>query len=94
MENSLLIGALIMAVTSFLPLAGVLIRTGGLVRTVMQLEEKIEKLENDLQSRIKNNDNWRETLLMRISAMNENIKIIETKLQLLELLETQRSQHQ
>lgn len=83
-----------MAVTSFLPLAGVLIRTGGLVRTVMQLEEKIEKLENDLQSRIKNNDNWRETLLMRISAMNENIKIIETKLQLLELLETQRSQHQ
>lgn len=79
-----------MAVTSFLPLAGVLIRTGGLVRTVMQLEEKIEKLENDLQSRIKNNDNWRETLLMRISAMNENIKIIETKLQLL----TQRSQHQ
>jgi uncharacterized membrane protein YqgA involved in biofilm formation len=91
MENSLLIGALIMAVTSFLPLAGVLIRTGGLVRTVMQLEEKIEKLENDLQSRIKNNDNWRETLLMRISAMNENIKVIETKLQ---LLETQRSQHQ
>jgi uncharacterized membrane protein YqgA involved in biofilm formation len=90
MENSLLIGALIMAVTSFLPLAGVLIRTGGLVRTVMQLEEKIEKLENDLQSRIKNNDNWRETLLMRISAMNEDIKIIETKLQLL----TQRSQHQ
>jgi uncharacterized membrane protein YqgA involved in biofilm formation len=90
MENSLLIGALIMAVTSFLPLAGVLIRTGGLVRTVMQLEEKIEKLENDLQSRIKNNDNWRETLLMRISAMNEDIKIIETKLQLL----TQRSQNQ
>jgi uncharacterized membrane protein YqgA involved in biofilm formation len=91
MENSLLIGALIMAVTSFLPLAGVLIRTGGLVHTVMQLEEKIGKLENNLQSRIKNNDNWRETLLMRISAMNENIKIIETKLQ---LLETQRSQHQ
>lgn len=86
----MLIGALIMAVTSFLPLAGVLIRTGGLVRTVMQLEEKIEKLENDLQSRIKNNDNWRETLLMRISAMNEDIKIIETKLQLL----TQRSQNQ
>jgi uncharacterized membrane protein YqgA involved in biofilm formation len=90
MENSLLIGALIMAVTSFLPLAGVLIRTGGLVRTVMQLEEKIEKLENDLQSRIKNNDNWRETLLMRISVMNEDIKIIETKLQLL----TQRPQNQ
>jgi len=81
MENSLLLGFLVMAITSLLPLAGVLVRVGGLVRTVSQLEEKIQKLENDLQSKSTISEDWRETLMQRISEMSASIRVIETKIE-------------
>lgn len=82
-----------MALTSLLPLAGVLIRVGGLVRTVTQLEEKIQKLENDLQSKSTISEDWREVLMERISEMSTSIKVIEAKLEFTATYPLQRSQN-
>lgn len=92
MENSLLIGFLVMALTSLLPLAGVFIRVGGLVRTVTELEEKVQKLENDLQSKSSISEDWRETLMLRISEMSASIRVIEAKLEFTATHSQQRSQ--
>ncbi len=81
MENSILIGSLVMGLTSLLSLAGVLIRTGKLVGQVEHLEGKIERLEAELHSKNTISEDWREVLMQRIGEMSMSIKVIETRME-------------
>lgn len=69
MENTILIGSLIMALTSLLSLAGVLIRTGKLVGQVERLQQTNEKLEKDVSE-----------MFDQLADIKTSVKVLETEM--------------
>lgn len=79
MENTILIGSLIMTLTSLLSLAGVLIRTGKLVGQVERLQQTNEKLERDVSE-----------MFDQLADIKTSVKVLETEMK---FSDTQKQSH-
>lgn len=73
MENTILVGSLIMALTSLLSLAGVLVRTGKLVGQVERLQQTNEKLEKDVSH-----------ISAQLAEINTCVRLLEQRMEFIE----------
>jgi len=69
-NNAILIGSILMALTSTLSLAGVLVRTGKLVEKVERLEEIHESLKHDFR-----------TATEHMAELSATVRVLEARIQ-------------
>lgn len=70
MENTILIGSLIMGLTSLLSLAGVLVRTGKLIGQVERVQTTTEHQEKKMDK-----------MSEQLGEIKTSVKVLETKMQ-------------
>lgn len=80
MENTILIGSFIMALTSLLSLGGVMIKAGKLVEQIDRLQQTNEKLERDVSE-----------MFDQLAEIKTSVKVLETEMK---FSDKQKQSHQ
>lgn len=80
MENTILIGSFIMALTSLLSLGGVMIKAGKLVEQIDRLQQTNEKLERDVSE-----------MFDQLADIKTSVKVLETEMK---FSDKQKQSHQ
>lgn len=69
MENPILIGSFVMALTSLISLGGVMIKAGKLVEQIARLQQTNEKLEKDVSE-----------MFDQLADIKTSVKVLETEM--------------